>query len=224
MPTKNPYARVQPKTREPYTIVYLIRHANPEYSLEKKLGDALMPLSSDGRLQAKSLASRLSRLKINVAYSSAIARAQETAAFFANKRKMDIIVDPRLNEINWKDWRRVKYFRTSEERRKQLLPEYRVLDKQLDIMQAKTRRILADIFAQHKGETVALFCHGNIIKTFLTSIMNADVLGFLSLEIFQGSISKLVIDRDGYVKISFINDAHHLPSYPQEDIFITLRD
>jgi len=91
-------------------------------------------------------------------------------------------------------------------------------------MQAKTRRILADVFAKHKGERVALFCHGNIIKTLLTSIMNADVLGFLSFEIYQGSISKLVIDRDGYVKISFINDAHHLPAYPEEDIFITLKD
>ncbi len=54
--------------------------------------------------------------------------------------------------------------------------------------------------------------------------MNADVIGFLSLEIYQASISKLVIDRDGYVKIGFINDVKHLPNPPHEDIFITLVD
>lgn len=219
---KNPYFRLQPKTREPYTVIYLIRHAHPDYRLDKKLGDRLLPLSAIGKRQAKFLADRLHNLKIDAVYASAFARAQETAAIFANEPKLKIQVDERLDEIDWKEWYRVKYFRTSEERRKQYLPHYRELDKQLDKMQAKTRRFLADIFIKHRGQRVALFCHGNIIKTFLTGIMNADVLGFLSLEIYQASVSKLVIDRDGYVKIGFINDINHLPDPPQEDIFITL--
>ena len=179
---KNPYTQIQPKTREPYTIIYLVRHANPDYRLQPKLGDILMPLSPEGKLQAKALAARLGRFDIDVAYSSGIARAQETAAIFGNKYKIDIQTDERLNEINWKKWHRVKYFRTSEERRKQHLPEYRALDRQLDNMQTKMRRVLADVYTKHKGERVALFCHGNVIKTFLTGIMNADVLGFLSFE------------------------------------------
>jgi serine/threonine-protein phosphatase PGAM5 len=222
---KNPYSRLQPKTRLPYTVVYLIRHANPDYRLEKKLGDRLMPLSVEGRKQAGFLSKRLQKLKIEVIYASSLARAQESAAIFANSQKhLSLIADKRLDEIDWRDWHRVKYFRTSEERRQQYLPGYAVLDKQLDKKQAQTRRFLADIFVQHKGQHVALFCHGNIIKTFLTGIMNADVLGFLSLEIYQASVTKLVIDRDGYVKIGFINDVSHLPNPPLEDIFITLVD
>lgn len=221
---KNPYHRLQPKTRHPYTLVYLIRHANPNYRLEKKLGDALMPLSTTGKKQAKFLAKRLKDLKPETVYASSLARAQETAAIFVNHTKLAVEVDDRLDEIDWKAWHRVKYFRTSEERRKQCLPAYRKLDAQLDKSQAHTRRFLSDVFVKHRGESVALFCHGNIIKTFLTGIMNADVLGFLSLEIYQASISKLVIDGDGYVKIAYINDVNHLPNPPMEDIFITLVD
>lgn len=221
---KNPYTRLQPKTREPYTVIYLIRHANPDYRLEKKLGDRLMPLSAVGKKQAKSLAARLGKLDIDVVYASSLARAQETASIFTNNNNLSVQVDERLDEIDWKDWYRVKYFRTSEERRSQYLPGYNYLDRQLDKSQALTRRFLADVFKRHRGSSIALFCHGNIIKTFLTGIMNADVLGFLSLEIYQASVSKLVIDRDGYVKIGFINDATHLPKPPLEDIFITLVD
>lgn len=222
MEKKNPYTRLQPKTREPYTVIYLVRHANPDYRLEKKLGDRLMPLSEEGRRQASFLAKRLKDLSPDLVYASSLARAQETASIFTNRRRQSIIVDERLDEIDWKDWYRVKYFRTSEERRKQYLPDYRILDKQLDKMQVAARRFLEDVFIKHRGQSLALFCHGNIIKTFLTGIINADVIGFLSLEIYQASISKIVIDGDGYVKIAYINDVNHLPNPPLEDIFITL--
>jgi hypothetical protein len=54
--------------------------------------------------------------------------------------------------------------------------------------------------------------------------MNADILGFLSLEIFQSSTSKIIIDGDGYVKIAFINDVHYLPEPPKHDLFITISE
>ncbi|MCF7860499.1 histidine phosphatase family protein [Patescibacteria group bacterium] len=221
---KNPYSRLQPKTREPYTTIYLIRHAHPSYDLEKKLGDRLMPLSPAGRRQAQALAKALTKLEITCVYASSFARAQQTAAYFSNRHHLDIRVDERLDEIDWKAWHRVKYFRTSEERRKQALSSYHLLDKQLDKMQTQTRRLLYDIFTDNRGKNVAVFCHGNIIKAFLTGILDADVLGFLSLEIYQASISQLVIDRDAYVKIAGINDISHLPEKTKEDLFITLAD
>jgi phosphoserine phosphatase len=219
---KNPYSKLQPKTRKPYTEIYLIRHANPNYSLQKKLGDRLMPLSAAGKKQSQAIAKRLKKSNIDVIYASELARAQETAGVFAGRR--EIVTEERLNEIDWKRWHRVKYFRTSEDRRKQHLKNYATLDAQLDKMQTEMRRVLADIFNKNKGKRVAVFCHGNIIKSLITSIINADVIGFLSLEIYQASISKLVIDKDGYVKVSFINDVNHLPHPPGEDLFVTLLD
>jgi broad specificity phosphatase PhoE len=153
-----------------------------------------------------------------------LTRARETAAIYARKKKKEIIIDERLNEIDWTHWVKIKYFHMSEKTREKKLKHYRDLDRQLDKMQMTARRALADIFKKNKGKKIALFSHGNFIKSLITGIMNADVIGFLSLEIFQSSITKLIIDRDGYVKISYINDVSHLPSPPDEDMFITLID
>lgn len=224
MPYQNPYVKLRPKTRRPYTVIYLIRHCHPDYAQEKKIGDFNMPLSSFGNEQLQFLTERLAKLKIDKIYASELRRAQETATPIAEILDIDIETDTRLNEIDWWDWYRIPYFNTSEENRPKKLKGYKQLDKELNKMQTIGRRFLHDIFKKNKGKTVALFTHGNFIKSVLTGILNADVIGFLSQEIFQSSLSKIVIDRDGYVRINFINNVDHLPQPPEEDLFITLVD
>ena len=224
MPYQNPYVKLRPKTRRPYTIIYLVRHCHPDYSKEKKLGDFGIPLSTFGQEQLHFLTERLTKLKINRIYASELKRAQETAAPIAGILGLKVEIEPRLNEIDWWDWYRIPYFNTSETNRPKKVKNYRLLDKQLDAMQIKARRLLHEIFKDNKGATVALFTHGNFIKSLLTGILNADVIGFLSQEIFQSSLSKIVIDRDGYVRINFVNNVDHLPQPPEEDLFITLVD
>lgn len=221
---QNPYIKIKPKTRHPYTEVYLIRHCHPDYSLEKKLGEAKMPLSKNGLRQRKFLTERLLGMKFNIAYSSELVRSLETASPYIKKSGKKLEIDARLNEIDWTHWLRTKYFNMSEETREKSVRNHKELDKQLDRMQAVARRTLADIYKKNKGKRIAVFTHGNFIKALITGILNADVIGFLTLEIFQSSMTKLVIDRDGYVKISYINDILHLPSPPSEDLFAALID
>ena len=221
---KNPYVKIKPKVKGPYTEVFLIRHCHPDYTKEKKLGERNMPLSKNGLEQRKYLTKKLLTMKFDKVYTSELTRARETAIIYARKKNKEIIIDERLNEIDWTHWVRIKYFNMSEKTREKKLKHYRDLDRQLDKMQMTARRALADIYKKNKGKRIALFSHGNFIKSLVTGIMNADVIGFLSLEIFQSSITKLVVDRDGYVKISYINDVSHLPSPPDEDLFITLID
>jgi phosphoserine phosphatase len=218
----SPYSEIKPDLNKPYTTVYLIRHANPEYKLQKKLGDRNMPLSAEGKRQAKLLAKNLAKREIEVIYSSEFKRAKETADYFSKEIRKKIIINKKLNEIDWKNWHRIKYFNTCETKRSKDLKNYKELDARLDKMQVKGRRLLWDIYKKNKAKRVAVFCHGNIIKSILTSILNADVIGFLSLEIFQSSISKLIIDSQGYVKINHINEVSHLPKPPNEDLFVTL--
>lgn len=221
---RNPYSKLRPPLSKPYTEIYLIRHCHPNYKLEKKLGEKNMPLSPAGRKQRDFLTRRLLKMDIDRVYMSSLVRAQETAANYLKKTGKKAAIDDRLDEINWTSWYRIKYFNMSEASRRKHLKSRRRLDKQLDGMQTKARRALADIFHDNRHRRIAVFSHGNFIKALLTGIMNADVIGFLSLEIFQSSVSKLVIDRDGYIKISYINDASHLPKPPTEDLFITLAD
>lgn len=220
----NPYARLKPPIRRPYTEIYLIRHCHPDYDQEKTVGEYFMPLSAAGKKQRRYLTPKLLKLGIERAYSSGLPRAQETAAPFLEKSGLPLRVEQRLDEIDWQNWHRIKYFNMSETRRVTKFRFHDELDRRLDKMQAAARRTLAAIWRDNKGKRVALFTHGNFIKSLLTGIINADVIGFLSLEIFQSSLTKLVIDRDGYIKINYINDASHLPNPPAEDLFITLTD
>jgi len=221
---QNPYVKIKPKTVRPYTEFYLIRHCHPDYTKEKKLGEQNMPLSRTGLNQRRYLTKKLLSLKFDKIYASELVRAQETALTYAQKKHKEILIDKRLNEIDWTHWFRIKYFNMSEKNREKKLKHHRELDRQLNKMQTAARRALADIYKSNKGKKVALFSHGNFIKALVTGVLNADVIGFLSLEIFQSSITKLVIDRDGYIKINYINDVGHLPSPPDEDLFLTLID
>lgn len=221
---KNPYVKIKPKTNRPYTEVYLIRHCHPDYTSEKKVGEHNMPLSRNGLEQRRFLTKKLLTMKFDKIYASELVRAQETALIYAQKKNKEIILDKRLNEIDWTHWFKIKYFNLSEKNREKKLKHRLALDRQLDKMQTNARRALADIFKHNKGKRIALFSHGNFIKALITGVLNADVIGFLSLEIFQSSVTKLVIDRDGYIKINYINDVSHLPSPPDEDLFLTLID
>lgn len=221
---QNPYIKIKPKTRHPYTEIYLIRHCHPNYKTEAKVGDYYMPLSKNGLLQSKYLTTKLLKLKLDKIYASGLVRAQETAAFYLKKTGLEMLVDKRLDEIDWTHWYKMKYFNMSEKMREKRLFHHKLLDKQLDKMQTIARRALADIWRHSRGRKVAIFSHGNFIKAVLTGILNADVIGFLSLEIFQSSITKLVIDRDGYVKIVYINEINHLPQAPREDLFASRVD
>lgn len=221
---QNPYSKLKPKIRKPYTEILLIRHCHPDYHLGKKTGDSDMPLSVFGRQQRKFLTKKLLDLGIDKIYTSRLKRAQETAALFVKKTEKTVIVDQSIDEIDWTDWQRIPYFNMSEKMRVRKCKDHAKLDRELDKMQATARRSLANLFRRSRGKRVAVFSHGNFIKALLTGVLNADVIGFLSLEIFQSSISKLVIDRDGYIKISYINDASHLPSQPPEDLFTALSD
>ena len=221
---KNPYVKIQPATNKPYTEILLIRHCHPDYNLEKKTGDRDMPLSKNGLKQRRYLTKRLLKSKINIVYTSELKRARETAEDFLKKIKKKPIINARLNEYNWVHWYKMKYFNMTDKERERRLKKHKILDKELDKMQTSARRTLAEIFRNSKGKKVAIFGHGNFIKSLLTGILNADIIGFLSMEIFQSSISKLIIDRDGYIKIVYINNVGHLPEPPNKDVFITLED
>lgn len=217
---QTPYGKTRQTINDPYTNIYLIRHCHPNYLLKEELGDDKMPLSDLGKKQRKKLNKKLEQIELDKIYVSELTRSKETAEDYAKKHKKRMYIDKRLNEIDWTDWYKVKYFRMSEKTRTKKLKEYRRMDKELHKLHGQVRRLLASIYRQNKGKQVGLFCHGNLIRAMVTSILHTDVIGFLSMEIYQSSVTKLVIDRDGYIKINYINNIGHLPHKPDEDLFL----
>jgi len=131
----------------------------------------------------------------------------------------EAIVDDGLDEVHWAHWRNVKFFNMSEDNRKKRFKDHKYFDKELDEMQADVRRVFARIYRENKNKSIAVVCHGNLIRSLLSGILNADIIGFLSMEIFQSSISEIIVDKDGYIKIIYINDTNHLPNPPRREFF-----
>ena len=107
----------------------------------------------------------------------------------------------------------------SEEGRKKRFEGHLDIDRQLDKLQTESRRVFAGIYKDNIGKKVAVFCHGNLIRSLLTGILNADIIGFLSLTVMQASISEIVIDKNGFIKINYINDVGHLPVPQKKEFF-----
>lgn len=63
-----------------------------------------MPLSEEGRAQARRLAGRLRDDPFDVIYASDLSRAVETAAIVAKPHGLAVRTDPRLREFDFGEW------------------------------------------------------------------------------------------------------------------------
>lgn len=85
-------------------MIYLVRHGQTDWNLEKKLqGHQDIPLNDNGREQAIRVSNAIKDYKIDKIYSSDLLRASETAKIINKKFNLDIILDNRLREINYGD-------------------------------------------------------------------------------------------------------------------------
>ncbi|MHB0939990.1 MAG: histidine phosphatase family protein, partial [Armatimonadota bacterium] len=95
--------------------LYLIRHGQTDWNLAQRFqGQSDIPLNEIGRRQANALADRLSSQPFEVAYSSDLQRALETAKVIAGDR-LEIKTDLRLREMDFGDWEGATYNKIKEE-------------------------------------------------------------------------------------------------------------
>lgn len=83
----------------------LIRHGPTENNAARRFqGHSDVPLSQQGRAQARAIAAALRDDPIERIYSSDLARAMETARVLADLRGMEIVSDARLREFDFGAW------------------------------------------------------------------------------------------------------------------------
>ena len=87
------------------TWLLLARHGETEWNREGRWqGHADVALNDRGREQAKALAAQLAGEPIDVIYASDLARAHETALIIAEQRRMPVVTDAGLREIDVGRW------------------------------------------------------------------------------------------------------------------------
>lgn len=83
-------------------IIYLFRHGETDWNKERRLqGQSDIPLNEFGRELAAKTAAALKEVSFDMAFSSPLGRAVETAKTILGGRRVPLILDERLKEINF---------------------------------------------------------------------------------------------------------------------------
>ena len=157
------------------TTIYLIRHAEAEGNLYRRIHGWYNALITDnGFQQIKALEDRFRDIPVDAVYSSDLYRTMTTARADYVPKRLPLRTDPGLREISmgsWEDltWGEARHFHLPAlELFNATSPDWSVPNgesfAQLGERMEGTVRHIAQ---QHLGQTVALFSHGMAIRQFL---------------------------------------------------------
>lgn len=197
------------------TIIYLTRHGETEWNIEKRLqGRGDSPLTKDGIQRAKELRDRIKNIDIDVIYSSPIKRALNTANILRGNKNIDIVTDDRLMEMCFGDYEGKKIDIVQEENPSwdiNLIMQGNVEicapnGENLKEVRERISKLMNKIIAENIGKSILIVTHGITLKAlmyyFKDEDVNSEVMG-------QATLTKINIDEKNNFYIEFKNDDSH---------------
>jgi probable phosphomutase (TIGR03848 family) len=183
---------------------YLIRHGRNDHLTKGLLAGRLpnVHLNDDGRAEADRLASILAEVGIERIFSSPLERALETAQPLARKTGLDIEVSSEILEINFGDWTGQAMRDLDLDRDWKNFNLYRSgtrIPNGETMLEAQIRMVafLENLQLQKPNQTVALFSHGDPIKSIFAYYLGIPLDLFTRIEITPGSYSILRLEDWG---------------------------
>ena len=197
------------------TIIYLTRHGETEWNIEKRLqGRGDSPLTKDGIQRAKELRDRIKNIDIDVIYSSPIKRALNTANILRGNKNIDIVTDDSLMEMCFGDYEGKKIDIVQEENPSwdiNLIMQGNVEicapnGENLKEVRERISKLMNKIIAENIGKSILIVTHGITLKAlmyyFKDKDVNSEVMG-------QATLTKINIDEKNNFYIEFKNDDSH---------------
>jgi probable phosphomutase (TIGR03848 family) len=184
-------------------VFLLIRHGNTDWVGEKLAGRLPeIPLNREGRLQAAQLADYLTSQPIALICSSPLERTRETAAPLAAKLGMEPRLCEGLTEIDYGEWTGCTFQELESS------PLWHTYNTQRSIIRIPGGELMVEVQARMIAELltiqqempqsmVAIFSHGDPIRTALAHFAGIDLDNFRRLTINPGSVSIVVLDDRG---------------------------
>ena len=214
------------------TRVFLVRHGATVLTAENRFaGSVEVPLSDEGRGQARRLALRLGGAPVAAVYASPLGRALETARIAAEPHALPVHTDPRLREISHGRWEEMT--RTEVEARfpdeiasweadpYTFAPEGG--ETGLDVT-ARALPAMLDLVRAHPGETILVVSHKATIRLLLSSLLGFDPRRYRD-NLDQSPAALNIVDFRGTTRarLTLFNDTSHyehagltVPGMPQD--------
>jgi len=164
-------------------------------------------------MQAELLAGYLESEYLDAVYASPLRRAQETAQPMADQRDVEIITCPGVAE--W-DQNSTEYIpveelkATNDPRWQAMLDGTWDSDESKEEFRNRTLTSIETIISGHRGERVAIVCHGGVINGYLSEIL--DLRDFARGFFYPNytSIHRVAAASSGERSIVTINETSHL--------------
>ena len=190
----------------------IIRHGLP-IRRELTEGAADPELAPEGHEQARLLARYLESERIDAIYASPMARARETAGPLAELLSIDIRISPGVAEWdqNSPEYVPVEELKAANDPRwHAMLAGEWASDESEEDFRARVLDAVETIINDHRGERVAVVCHGGIINGYLSHILG---LGEFARGFFYPnytSINRVAAAASGERSIVTVNETSHL--------------
>ncbi len=200
------------------TKLIIVRHAESHFNHQNRIqGHLDSHLTPRGLRQARRLAGRLRKFKIDKVYTSDLGRAYTTTVEITRFLKVKIIKDPLLREINLGAWEGM----TPEEVDRLYDKGYqRWLKKPSACRIPRGERIehfrkritgrVRHIARENPGKTVLIVSHGGAITALLADWLGADFdTLLLHLQMDNTSLT-FAEETESRVRLGAVNDSSHL--------------
>ena len=183
------------------TKLYLCRHAEVEESFHRVFGGRLdIGLSAKGATQARALASWLGRRSIQTVYCSPMKRVQLTLEPFRQFYTGPVTSISGLREVDFGDWTGHSWEEVEEKFGLsafdwlELMEANRITGAELvEDFRARVSESLNQILSEAKGQEVAVFAHGGVIRMALAVMLDLPLRKFEHIDISYASVTHLEV-------------------------------
>ncbi len=202
----------------PQTRIFLIRHGATTLSAEDRFAGATdVPLSDEGRQQARRLAERLGELPVAAVYASPLGRTMETASILAAPHRLEVQQRDGLREISHGHWEQLTRHEVEEKFPAEAAAweedPYTFAPEGGESGLAVTARALPaliEIVRRHEGSPVIVVSHKATIRLLLSSLLGFDPRRYRD-NLDQDPAALNIVDFKGPVRarLMLFNDTSH---------------
>ncbi len=168
--------------------IMLVRHGETAWNVEEIFrGRVDVELSEMGLRQAELLASYLRDSKIEAVYSSPLKRARRTAQTIGDSHGLEVIVTPRLLDIDFSEWQGLSITEVKE-KYPELYEEWlnspeklrRPAGESLDEVRERAELVIDEVIASRRN-LVVLVSHRVVNKVLICALLGLDNSHFWSI-------------------------------------------
>ncbi len=188
----------------------LIRHGESLHAGSRYIGRTDTPLTAFGQKQAEALSCRLSETALDALFVSPALRARETIRPLLFKQKIEMVIDPDLQEIDFGAWEGLSF----EEIRVQfpeLVSEWArnhmgFLFPDGESLDACWKRVCraGGRLAAAQGKRVAVVTHGGVIRYLLCYFLGLAPEQHRIFQIDLGSVTSILL-QEGVATLKGLN-------------------